>query len=154
MCVGVGVWVWVCVIGFHPQVPSVYTPKLSEATDAWQVGVTMWEVLKYGMPPYGTDISIVAALERRVNGGGGLMCPPGTHHAVSAVVASCMSFEPSERPTMGTVENALAQLLSGPEKVRAHTFSCVTPFVSFTPPPPHTHTHTRTHATHYHHHHH
>ena len=117
-------------------VPETLTVQLSESTDAFMFGVTIWEIITYGSIPYSDQqLRVVELLKKLAKGDLTLAMPVSAPQRFPhKVYVICERMHLSSRPARAVYSTAAAQPLavlysreSHPSRLRLHVLSTVSP---------------------------
>ncbi|HEY8300450.1 MAG TPA: protein kinase [Jatrophihabitans sp.] len=102
--------------GLVTGTPAYLAPEVARgaesdfATDVYSLGATLYMAVE-GHPPVGTDSNPMAVLHRVASGE---VTPPQRSGPLTGMLATMMSLDPEQRPTMVEVANQLADVSIAP----------------------------------------
>lgn len=83
---------------------SLQYGKFSIASDVWSFGIVLWEMFALGNRPW-AEFSNDQVIELVAQRGQTLPRPPDCPEAVFAIMQSCWTFQPEQRPTFAELKN-------------------------------------------------
>eukprot|EP00039_Didymoeca_costata_P030897 m.31988 g.31988 ORF g.31988 m.31988 type:complete len:1170 (-) comp8369_c0_seq1:1055-4564(-) len=93
-----------------------YHPRFNQTTDIWAFGVVIWEILTYGLQPYGKELKLVKILQHIDEKGLRLTWPDGGSEVLTDIGTSCFADKPSERPEFSELYTTLGKHLESSRK--------------------------------------
>lgn len=91
--------------------------KYEYASDVYSYGMILWEILKFEIPYYGLNpyqIQNLVAQKKIVE------LPTEGHPKIRELIAKCLKYEPSERPSLIEIVNTLEKLKAGSKHFDTH----------------------------------
>jgi len=107
--------------------PEVFNGEVfSSKSDVWSFGVTMWEIVEFGLEPY-IGMSNTEVVEY-VRGGKRLQKPSNCTDTWYKLMCDCWIVEPAKRPSFADILVRLIQCLTevSPEEGKILELDCVT----------------------------
>ncbi|XP_065204983.1 fibroblast growth factor receptor 4-like isoform X2 [Planococcus citri] len=94
---------------------SLYQQKYTTQSDVWSFGITLYEIMSQGTPPY--PALLATEVIKQVREGLRMDKPDLCSVQTYKLMQDCWSYRPEDRPTFTEIKERLADLISNMEQV-------------------------------------